>query len=681
MSDETRPDQKSQSPSPIAGLKPNGEDLAGSRPLSGPGGIERRADQAHTSPQDRPADADSFFSAQKQAELQKSFSFAAFAAELQSQGAAEAGASLTGAELLAQAGEIASYLKAQFAEVSRREQTLNSQLSEIDNERRKIRMWVGQIEEQYDERETNLREKETELIRKAVECEKLARTVQHEQEKVFEVQDKLEQERSELREQILTEFTQQRESLERQRLDLIHERNRIHEEVLESLSDQRRELDHDREEWRGVKQSELNHLKKEREIQEATIRKVEAELSSRKENVELELKTQQADWKSRKHAEEEALESRKRDFVIRSEETEHQLQIQREDLQREYASREEAFEQKRTLIENRIKFQENHLLRLRGQIEQDQHDFQRQQQIQQQQHEQNERIHILRMKQLDRFRDLLSQREESLVKERSLHAELRRAVERYELNQKQRMSDEYAAWHKERDAQKVELRRQHDMLALHAENLERRRERLDTLRAEVEETHRGTLEMRLALEEGWAQLTQVEGEEAARERLEKARDALAAHYRQLREALSVERQELDHSQELFHRHRDEFRQERQDLSEWIAERDEQLRLRGEQLRFEAEQLAIRDAAWDEKRETWLQEHVQAEQIIRLLLQQMTEMAGAQDTIDEAVEFSGTKSTEQRLAEWMGEEAEKSQNQQTQADGETAESDSPDESAL
>jgi len=677
MSDETRPDQKSQTFSPFSGVKPSGEDLASSRPLSGPEGTERRADQAHGKQQDRPTEAESFFSAQKQAALQKSFSFAAFAAEMQSQGAAEAGASLTGAELLTQAGEIASYLKAQFAEVSRREQTLNSQLNDIDNERRKIRMWVGQIEEQYDERETNLRAKETELIRKAVECEKLARTVSQEQEKVFEAQDALKQERSELRDQILIEFSQQREALERQRLDLIHERNRIHEEVLETLADQRKDLDRDRDEWRGVKQTELNHLKRERELHETTIRKVEAELTSRKENQELELKTQQAEWKSHRHAEEEELESRKRDFVIRSEEIEHQLRIQREDLQREYASREDAFEQKRTLIENRIKFQENHLLRLRSQIEQDQHDFQRQQQIQQQQHEQNERIHILRMKQLDRFRDLLSQREESLVKERSLHAELRRAVERYELNQKQRMSDEYASWQKERDAQKVELRRQHDMLALHAENLERRRERLDTLRAEVEETHRGTLEMRLALEEGWAQLTQVEGEEAARERLEKARDALAAHYRQLREALSVERQELDHSQELFHRHRDEFRQERQDLSEWVAERDEQLRLRSEQLRYEAEQLAIRDAAWDEKRETWLQEHVQAEQIIRLLLQQMTEMAGAQDTIDEAAEFSSTKSTEQRLSEWMGEAAEKSQNQQSAAGGEATVPDSHD----
>lgn len=672
MSDETKPDQKSQSP--FAGAKPHGDDLSNSRPLSSPAGVERRADYSHASPEISPTDEDSFFSAQKQAKLQESFSFAAVAAGMQSQGAAEAGASLTGAELLTQAGEISNYLKAQFAEISRREQALNSQLSEIDNERRKIRMWVSQIEEQYDEREVNLREKETDLIRKAVECEKLARTVQQEQEKVFEAQDALEQERDEMRDQILIEFGQQREALERQRLDLSNARNRIQEEVLETLADQRRELEHDRAEWQGVKQTELNHLKKDREYQEAAIRKVEADLASRKEQFELELKTQQTEWKSQKQSEEEKLESSKRDFVIRSEEIEHQLQIQREDLQREYGSREEEFDQKRTLIENRIKFQENHLLRLRNQIEQSQHDFQRQQQIQQQQHEQNERIHILRMKQLDRFRDLLQQREESLDKERTLHAELRRSLERYELNQKQRISEEYEVWQKERDAQKVELRRQHDMLALHAENLERRRERLDTLRAEVEETHRGTLEMRLALEEGWAQLTQVEGEEAARERLEKARETLAAHYRQLREALSVERQELDHSQELFHKHRDEFRQERQDLSEWVAERDEQLRLRSEQLRYQAEQLAIRDAAWDEKREIWLQEHVQAEQMIRLLLQQMTEMTRLEEVADQTSDFSITKSTEQRVDEWMAEESHKSLNQKPEAGSEEAELD-------
>ena len=645
MSDETKPEQKTESPSSFEGLRPSSDDLTDSQPLSSPQGVERRADSPHTS---IPQDEASFFSAQKQAALEESLSFAAVAAEMQTQGATESGASLTGAELLSQAGEIANYLKSQFAEISRREQSLSSQLSELDNERRKIRMWVGQIEEQYDEREVSVREKETELIRKAVECEKLAKTVQHEQEKVFDAQDALELERSEMRDQILIEFSQQREALERQRLDLNQERNRIREDVLSSLSGQRRDLEHAQEEWRGVKQTELDHLKRERELHETTIQKVEEELASRKEKFELELKTQKAEWESKKQAELESLESQKRDFVIRSEEIEHQLTIQREDLQREYSSREEQFEQKRTLIDNRIKFQENHLLRLRKQVEQEQHEFQRQQQIQQQQHEQNERIHLLRMKQLDRFRDLLHQREESLSRERALHLELRRKVERQELNQAQRMTQEYESWKKDRDAQKAELRRQQDMLALHAENLERRRERLDTLRTEVEETHRGTLEMRLALEEGWAQLTQVEGEDAARERLEKARDALAAHYRQLRESLSVERQELDHSQEVFHRHRDEFRQERQDLSEWIAERDEQLRLRSEQLRFEAEQMAIRDAAWDQNRESWLQEKVHAELVIRELLQQLADLTGIEETVDEVALYSKPTPTESQI---------------------------------
>lgn len=634
MSEETSPDQKSHPPSPFAGFQPAAPEAEDSHRLPAPAGIQRRVDTPHHPAASDPED-DSSFSDEKQAALEESLAHAAGAGETQSEGASESGTSLTGAELLNQAGEIANYLKTQFAEISRREQTLNSQLSEIDNERRKIRMWVTQIEEQYDEREAGIRDKETELIRKAVECEKLAKTVQREQEKVFEAQDRLEQERSEMRDLILMEFAEQRESQERQRLDLINERKRIREEVLETLSEQRRELEQEQEEWRGVRQTELNHLQRERELHEETIRKVEAELESRKEKFELELKTRQADWESKRHAEEEALATRERDFVIRSEEIEHQLTIQREDLEREYGSREDQFDQKRTLIENRIKFQENHLLRLRNQVEQEQHDFQRQQQIQQQQHEQNERIHVLRMKQLDRFRDLLQQREQSLSKERALHTELRRSVERYEQNQKQRMTDEYEAWHKERESQKAELRRQHDMLALHAENLERRRERLDTLRAEVEETHRGTLEMRLALEEGWAQLTQAEGEEAARLRLEKAREALASHYRQLRESLAVERQELDHSQELFHRHRDEFREERQALSEWIAERDEQLRLRSEQLRFEAEQLTTRDAAWGQKRELWLQEKVQAEQIIRDLLQQLTDLTGIENTMNRA----------------------------------------------
>ncbi|MCA9018598.1 MAG: hypothetical protein KDA74_00520, partial [Planctomycetaceae bacterium] len=238
MSEETRADQKSQAPSPFSGIKRPASDTADSRPLSSPPGVERRADAPHSFTEPGMQEENSFFSDQNQKALEESLSHAAQAAEIQSQGAAEAGASLTGAELLSQAGEIANYLKSQFAEISRREQTLTSQLNEIDNERRKIRMWVGQIEEQYDEREASVREKETELIRKAVECEKLAKTVQHEQEKVFEAQDALEQERAEMRDHILQEFAEQRESLERQRLDLLNEQKRIREQVLESLAEQ-----------------------------------------------------------------------------------------------------------------------------------------------------------------------------------------------------------------------------------------------------------------------------------------------------------------------------------------------------------------------------------------------------------------------------------------------------------
>ncbi|MCH8138511.1 MAG: hypothetical protein IH926_06105, partial [Proteobacteria bacterium] len=67
--------------------------------------------------------------------------------------------------------------------------------------------------------------------------------------------------------------------------------------------------------------------------------------------------------------------------------------------------------------------------------------------------------------------------------------------------ERERLRDERRNWDQERQAQSAELRRQQDMLELHAENLEGRRERLDRLRAELEETHNSTLEMRIAVEE------------------------------------------------------------------------------------------------------------------------------------------------------------------------------------
>ena len=64
---------------------------------------------------------------------------------------------------LQHAGRILEHLRTQLAELDRREQNLNSQLSSMDQERRSLRMWSSQFTEDAERREQELRAREIKL--------------------------------------------------------------------------------------------------------------------------------------------------------------------------------------------------------------------------------------------------------------------------------------------------------------------------------------------------------------------------------------------------------------------------------------------------------------------------------------------------------------------------------------
>jgi hypothetical protein len=115
------------------------------------------------------------------------------------------------------------------------------------------------------------------------------------------------------------------------------------------------------------------------------------------------------------------------------------------------------------------------------------------------------------------------------------------------------------------------------------------------------------------------------GAEQAKQRVEAARGAMSEHYRQLREALTQQRCEMEESQSLFQRQKDEFREERQQMTDWMAEHDEALRGREQGLQGEVNALEDREAAWHSVRDQWIQEKIEAEAVIQNLLRQLTDL--------------------------------------------------------
>ncbi len=413
--------------------------------------------------------------------------------------------------------QIAAHLKQQYADLDRREQRLNTQLAQIDQERREQRMWSTELEAGLQEREFAISRQEAALAQRADSCLTLE-----------------------------TELKNLHETLLRERHTLNLERDQL---------------------------------------------------------------TQDRDDHTRAF---EALQVRQQ----------QDLERLRADLIAEHEQAESEIKQQRILLDNRQRFQQEHLQRLMQDFEKTQDEFRREQQLMRTRQEATQAQLVLRSRQLDRQRDLLDERQRSIEREREVLLKERRAIEGRLATETELLHRDRSAWESERDSQKADLRRQQDMLALHAENLETRRQRLDRLRAELEETNRQTLELRLAVEESAAQLTQTAGAEATKRRIDESRAILAEYYRHTRESLMQQRQELEQSQLRVQQQRDELRAERQLLVEWVAGQEERFAGRADALRHDREAAEQREATWRAAAERWTHEKLEAETAIRDLIQQL-----------------------------------------------------------
>ncbi|MDB5339095.1 MAG: hypothetical protein JWN70_4714 [Planctomycetaceae bacterium] len=279
-------------------------------------------------------------------------------------------------------------------------------------------------------------------------------------------------------------------------------------------------------------------------------------------------------------------------------------------------------QQERSLLLNRIRFQEEHLQKLRREFEVAQAAFHAERQRTQAMFLETDTQLELRRDQLIRYRLQLEERDAALQRQQVLIGKSRRAEVDGLFQERQRLEEDQRDWQMVRGRQQAELERKNEVLQLNAENLDARQSRLEQLRLELEETNRKTMEMRLAVEEACAQLAQAVGPDLARQRIEASQYALSDHYRQARETLVKHRQELEQFHRSVLQQRDEFRSEQQTLAEWIAKRDEELAVRESQFREEQAVILAREESWQNTRDLWLHEKLEAEAVIRDLLQRL-----------------------------------------------------------
>lgn len=306
----------------------------------------------------------------------------------------------------------------------------------------------------------------------------------------------------------------------------------------------------------------------------------------------------------------------------------HELVAARETLRLERDQLEAEYRQERVLLENRLRFQQEHLDRSREELERAQVEFRaEQQQARVWLEEQQFQVRALR-RHLDDRHDLLAEKSASIEREQDHLVKSRRALEAGLAADREQLQQDREAFERERDATRADLRRQQDLVALHAENLETRRNRLDQLRAELEETNRKTLETRVAVEEAYSRLAQGVGPDVAKARVEEARQVLAEYYRFTRDALIQQRLEIDQAQQRLVQQRQQLDADRNALAEWGAEQQAQVARREQQLDELRAEIDAREQEARAMRERWLGERREAESVIRQLLEQLETRAEA-----------------------------------------------------
>jgi hypothetical protein len=307
--------------------------------------------------------------------------------------------------------------------------------------------------------------------------------------------------------------------------------------------------------------------------------------------------------------------------------TQTRLDRDRDEAAADVARIREELQRDQQLSESRLRFREEHLQRTMREFEQHQLEFRVEQQQGRTRLAETEQQLLLRRQQLAGIRASLEAHEGSLERDRQWLQIERRGLEARVQQDRDRLRSEQHDWTVSRTEQLADIERKQEQLRLHAAALETRRQQLEELRREVERTHGESLELRLAVEEAYAELTRTVGEEATRERVEQARLLLAEHYRNSRDTLAIHRQELEQLQARLAKERNDLLYERQALAEWVAAQEQLLAGRAAALDRDHAALQSRELAWRQAEDRWHSERQQAETIIRDLLRQRETPSG------------------------------------------------------
>ena len=301
-----------------------------------------------------------------------------------------------------------------------------------------------------------------------------------------------------------------------------------------------------------------------------------------------------------------------------------QLQLEREQLEKALERQRHDLQNEKSLFQKRYRFQFDHLQQSREELETSLRAFRREESQLRIDARRFDDIHQMRQRQLERLLNVVRQREESIQRQASVMLTTVDEQKQELARERARFVTRQDLWNQEKESREKELQRRMELLEVKNDNLALRRRQLEELREDIERTHQSTLETRLAIEETHVRISRELPDEEARAAIESARSSMHEQHLKMSETLTKRRHELAGQVQRLQQQQQELAQQKKTIAATFSQREQELQQQLSTLSANERTIDDVNAQWQTARDKWKQERLEAETIIRGLLEQLTD---------------------------------------------------------
>ena len=510
--------------------------------------------------------------------------------------------------ILFQASAAAESLQQRFSELQQRRAALTSDHQQLEADRRAFEQRAQEFATQVARERTEQREIIAELEQRLGKVGQQEELVQRHAAELRSAQRSLAEERVILKASVRAELDEERMKVSQERMLLDAERDRL-----------RAQAQHERQEHADRLQAIAEELKTERA---RLAEKARDELAT---EIIL-LNRQKAEWERAHESQLLEIKQQGEDLQQQREMFGQQVDVEQQRLREEIEKKRQSILTEQSNLQRRYRFQFEHLTRAKEDLEIELREFRREQQMFRSERLRFLEQHRLRFRQLEHIRQLLVEREGSIDRETRIAERTQNAIMAEIQRQQRRSEEERDAILRDIESRQRRTKQQEASFADLVARLEERSQRLNRLRAELDQTQSEILEQRLVTEEARTSLVRdAASSEIARARLEQARGDVQSFFERLHSQVAAERDKVELTAIDVAERQQQFRNDRAELESWFAKREEELssRVAGSVVDEQQQLIETIQGELATLQDRWKRDRCAAEKTIRDLLDQLT----------------------------------------------------------